>query len=97
MAYKTWKRVKVIQDVATSAEASAQKKVIFIGTGVPVTATDPFVYTLQITRSGVANWDVTNKAKHFYNATSGALAVLNNSPDYVITANDVITIMGTYV
>ena len=93
----SWKRVKTIQDTVTAAEASAGKIITFIGTGVPATATDPFVYVLGITRSGVAYHDVTNKAKHAYSTTSGAVIVQTNSSDFVLTENDVVTIIGTYI
>ena len=94
---KTWKRIKTVQETVTSAEASAGSKVIFIGTGVPQAATDVFAYVLGITRSGTPYTDVTNKAAHAYNTSSGAVIVQTNSTDYVMTTNDVITIMGTYI
>lgn len=94
---QSWKKVKTIQQVATSAEASAGKITVFVRTGVPAVATGAFAYILGITRSGASYYDITNKAIHAYSAVSGAVVVRTNSSDFVLTANDVVTIIGTYI
>lgn len=94
---RTWRRPKFIQDTVSSAEASAGSKIIFVGTGVPIAATDVFAYNINIVRSGTPYYDVTYKAAHSYNTTSGCVVVATNSTDYVLTENDVITISGTYL
>jgi triosephosphate isomerase len=94
MAYKTWKKLKTLQDTVTSAEASAGKKIMFVGTGVPATATDPFIFTTSIKR---VNIEKSNNSYSEYSTVSGAVVIKTNSTDYVLTAGDVITISGTYV
>ena len=90
----TWRKVKTVQDTVTSDEVTATKKIIFIGTGVPTVSTDSFAYVLGVTRSGV---DFSSKVKHAYSTVSGAIVVYDNSSDYVLTADDVVTIIGTYI
>lgn len=91
---RTWKKVKTIQDTVTAAEVSATKKIIFIGTGVPEVITDSFAYVLGVKRGEV---DYSFKAKHAYSTVSGAVVIYDNSSDYVLTENDVVTIIGTYI
>jgi len=90
----TWRRPRIITDTVTAAEASAGKKIIFIGTGVPTVATDPVAYVITIKR---ANIDFTNKSYHEHSTVSGAIVVKTNSTDYILTENDVISLMCTYV
>jgi len=94
LMFKTWRKVKTLQDTVTAAEVTATKKIMFVGTGVPAHATDPFAYTLGIKRGEV---DYSFKTKHAYSTASGAVVIYNNSSDYVLTAGDVVTIIGTYV
>lgn len=91
---RTWRKPKVLQDTVTSAEASAALKIIFVGTGVPIAATDPFAYNINITRSNI---DVTASSSHHYDINSGAVVVATNGSSYVLTENDIITISGTYL
>jgi hydrogenase maturation factor len=91
---QTWRKVKTITSAVTAAEDTAAKKFLFIGTGVPATATGSFAYVLGITRSGV---DYTFKAKHVYSTVSGAVVIEDNSADYVLTDGDVVTVIGTYI
>ncbi len=91
---RSWRRTKTLQDTVTAAEASANKKIIFIGTGVPLAATDVFAYNINITRSDA---DYTNRAKHKYDVNSGCVVVQTNGSDYVLTKDDVITVVGTYI
>jgi hypothetical protein len=91
---KTWKKLKTLNDTVTAADVSAGKKIMFVGTGVPGFTTDPFVYTLSVKRGEV---DYTFKTKHAYSTISGAIVVYDNSSDYVLTADDEVTVIGTYV
>jgi len=91
---KTWKRSTVrIKDTVTSDEQTAGVKNILIVSSTPVTETDDFIYNINIVRNGV---DVTAKAKHSYNTTTGCVSVQTNSTNYVLTSGDVIYISGTF-
>jgi len=91
---QSWKKLKTVTATVSAADDSAAKKFIFIGTGVPATATGSFAYVLGVTRSGV---DFTNKAKHAYSTVSGAVVIQDNASDYVLTSGDIVTIIGTYI
>lgn len=90
----TYARPKFIVDTVTSGEALAEIKSILVPNTAPSSATDTFIYNINIKRSNV---DVTNKAIHFYNVNSGTVVVQTNSTDYVLTENDEITISGSYL
>jgi len=90
----SYHRTKVISDVVTSAEQSVGSKSILIPNTAPSVATGVFMYNINITR---ANIDKTNNSKHFYDVNSGTVVVRTNSKDFVLTANDVITISGSYL
>jgi len=91
---QTWRKVKTLQDTVTADDVTATKKIIFVGTGVPQVSTDPFAYVVGVTRSKV---DFSSKVKHAYSEVSGAIVIYDNSSDYVLTAGDIVTIIGTYV
>ena len=92
---KTWRKSAIrIQDVVTSAEATATEKHIQVLTYVPAGGTSDFVYNINIKRADI---DKTANSKHFYNPNSGTVVVKTNSTDYVLTAEDVISLSGTYV
>lgn len=91
---RTWRKPKTLQDTVSAAEASAALKIIFVGTGVPIAATDPFAYNINITRSNI---DVTTSSSHHYDVNSGAVVVATNGSNYVLTKDDIITISGTYI
>ena len=90
---KTWKKPKILKDTVTAAEVTATKKIIFVGTGVPVHTTSDYAYILEVKRGEIA----CSKTKHAYSTVSGAVVLYGNSSDYVLTAGDVVTIIGTYI
>jgi len=91
---KTWKRSTVrIKDTVTSEEQLAGVKNILIVSNTPVTETKDFIYNINIVKNKV---DVTAKAKHSYNKTTGCVSVQTNGTDYVLTSGDVIYISGTF-
>lgn len=92
---KTWRKSAVrIVDEVTTAEASAGQKDIQILTYIPTAGTGDFAYNINIKRAGI---DKTANSNHFYNPYSGTVVVKTNSTDYVLTAEDEITVSGTYL
>jgi len=95
---RTLRRITIrIKDTVTSAEQAAGTKSILVLASSPTTTTDDFLYNINIVRDGV---DVTAKAKHSYNTSTGCVVVQTNSTEtesfYVLTAGDVIYISGTF-
>jgi len=91
---KTWRKVKTLQETVTADEETALKKILFVGTGIPYAETDAFAYTVSIKRADI---EVSANCKTVYSTVSGAVEVATNGSDYVLTEDDVVTVIGTYL